>query len=104
METKTHMLEKRIADLENENKILRAAEENLLESEERFKLATQITTDLIYEWKPDCDRLIWYGDVDRLFGYSPGGFPREIGEAFNLVHPDDSDRLRNKILHTLESG
>lgn len=95
---------KKLIALEKENKRLRRAEERLLESEERFRIATLIASDIIYEWNPNKEDLTWYGDVDHFFGYPPEGFPRSISGAYQLVHPDDSLRLEKKILQALNSG
>jgi PAS domain S-box-containing protein len=64
------------------------AEEALKESEELFRLAAASVTDVVYEWNLKND-ITWYGDVDRLMGYPPGGFPRTMDAWAPLLHPDD---------------
>ncbi len=94
-------LVQKIQDLEKETKRLRQVEEKLKESRERFKVAAQIATNVIYEWDTDKDILTWYGDVDTLFGYESGGFPRKITEAVTLLHPEDHDQMQKKLLTAL---
>ncbi len=97
-------LEQKIKDLENETQRLRHVEAKLKESKKRFKMAAQIATNVIYEWDLDKDILTWYGDVDKLFGYEPGEFPRKITESIALIHPEDHDQMQEKFLAALAGG
>ena len=79
----------RTRDLQASNKRLRDAEATLSDSETRFRAAANATADLIVEASLREDRLQWFGDVDTLMGYDPGGFPRSPTGLLALVHPDD---------------
>ena len=67
-------------------------EEALRASEQRFRLATQSLSDVVYEWDLR-DRVDWYGDVDRLMGYPRGGFPRTLAGWRATLHPEDQPRV-----------
>jgi PAS domain S-box-containing protein len=73
-------------------------EKELRESEERFRVASQNTTDVIW----DCDlpqgTLEWFGDIDKMLGYGFGEFPRTLAAWEKAIHPDD----RNRVMTALE--
>jgi PAS domain S-box-containing protein len=68
-------------------------EDALRVSEERFRIAAESTTDLIWEWNTVNGTLEWFGAIDEKLGYPPGGFPRTIEAWENSIHPDDHDRV-----------
>jgi two-component system cell cycle sensor histidine kinase/response regulator CckA len=71
----------------------RRTEQALRESQERFKIAAQSTSDLIWDWDIPTDRLEWFGPIDELLAYMPGKFPRTIEAWEKIIHPDDHDRV-----------
>ena len=68
------------------------AEEKLQESEELFRLTAENLTDVIFDWDIK-ENIDWYGDIDGITGYPPGGFPRTLEAWAVIVHPDDKDRV-----------
>ncbi len=62
-------------------------------SEERFRLAAQAVSDLVYEWDMVSDDLRWFGDIDAALGYAPGEFPRTLAGWMAAIHPEDQERL-----------
>jgi diguanylate cyclase (GGDEF)-like protein/PAS domain S-box-containing protein len=74
----------------------RNAERALRESEERFRVAAQISSDLVYEWN------IETGDVLFLHG-SSRGLPSTREAWEKLVHPEDRDRVLGSMRRTLET-
>jgi PAS domain S-box-containing protein len=79
------------------------AEEELQDSEKRFKLAAESSTDLIYEWDIK-ERIDWFGKIDELLGYSPSEFPRTVEAWMNSVHPEDRDRVVAAVKNHLEKN
>jgi PAS domain S-box-containing protein len=69
------------------------AEEALRESEERFRIAAESASDLIWEWDILNGKLEWFGAIDALLGYAPGEFPRTLEAWERIIHPDDHDRV-----------
>ncbi|MBN2525421.1 MAG: response regulator [Deltaproteobacteria bacterium] len=57
--------------------------------EYRFKLAGQITRDLLYEWDAQRDTVTWFGNIDAILGLSLGERPGNIREWRNFVHNED---------------
>jgi PAS domain S-box-containing protein len=72
-------------------------EEALRESEVRFQHIASVTTDLIYEWHIDDDRLIWHGGFEKFLGYQPGEIPYTIEGWASLIHPEDAVRLSDAV-------
>ena len=68
------------------------AEAALVISEERFRIATDSLTDVVYDWDIK-EKVDWYGDIDGIMGYPPGGFPRTIKGWAATIHPEDKDRV-----------
>lgn len=66
-------------------------------SEERFRLASDAASDLIYEWDLSSDRLEWFGNFDAVLGYEPDEFPRTLEAWSARIHPQDRSRLAESI-------
>jgi len=72
------------------------AEEGLLESEERFRVAAETANDLIYEW--DLKQSVeWFGKIDEILGYAPGEFPKTLDGWAAALHPEDSERVMAEV-------
>ncbi len=67
--------------------------EVLRESEERFRIAAESASDLIYEWDIETDIVLWFGHVDEHLEYEKGGFPRTRAAWNSILHPIDRDRV-----------
>ena len=80
-----------ISDFERELAELRAHQASLRESEDRFRILTELVTDCCWaRWGPldGTTERVWVNDAfERLTGYSPEEFD-QIGRE-GLVHPDD---------------
>jgi PAS domain S-box-containing protein len=75
----------------------------LRQSEERFRLVAEATSDLIYEWDITTNRLDWFGDIDSALGFESGEFPRTIEAWADRIHPDDRAGLANYMKCLRES-
>lgn len=67
--------------------------EVLRQSEERFRIAAESASDLIYEWNIETGIVLWFGHVDQHLEYEKGGFPRTRAAWNNILHPIDRDRV-----------
>jgi len=68
------------------------AEEAIRTSEERFRIAAENLTDVIYDWNLR-EKVDWHGDIDGILGYAAGEFPRTIEAWAATLHPEDQDRV-----------
>ena len=67
-------------------------------SEERFRLAASIASDLCYEWDVQTDSLHWWlGNLGEALGYEPGEIEETIEGWTALIHPDDRARLQDMV-------
>jgi diguanylate cyclase (GGDEF)-like protein/PAS domain S-box-containing protein len=80
------------------------AEEALRSSEERFRRAALMSTDLIHECDRTNDRMAWFGDVDRILGYGSGEFPRTVEAWQKAIHPEDQPRVLASVIRHWETG
>jgi len=75
----------------------RKAEQQLKESEEKYKMLAGVTSDYIYEWDIKTDRLEWFGGFDEALGYKKDEIPRTIEGWVSKIHPDDQKKMKNSV-------
>lgn len=79
------------------------AVEALRESDERFRLVAQATSDVVWDWDPVNDVLWWSDDLQSQFGYT-----REEARAADFwrsnIHPDDRERVTRGFYAGLSAG
>lgn len=69
------------------------AMEALAKSEEKYRLAALTASDLISEWSPATDDLVWFGNIDAVIGSAPENRPTTMEAWLSLIHPDDKKRI-----------
>jgi PAS domain S-box-containing protein len=67
------------------------AEQELVRSNERFKLATRATSDAIYDWDMLHEALHWGEGLQTLFGHQEQDVTMDNWE--DLIHPDDRKQV-----------
>ena len=80
------------------------AKEALQRSEERFRIAAELASDLIYEWNVRDKRMEWFGTVAERLGYEPGEFLRTVEFWEQSLHPSDRDRVIATVERHLVAG
>jgi len=78
------------------------AEEDLKRSNERFRLASQATSDAIYDYHLETGEVDWGEGLQNLFGFSPREVSISVWEQ--LIHPDDRKRIKNSIRSALKNA
>lgn len=76
------------------------AETALRESEERFRVAAQISTDLIYEWDLVTGSVLFLHESEET---RPDEVPRSRHAWEKMLHPEDRDRVLAAVRRTLET-
>ncbi len=76
----------------------------LLNSEAKFRVIAESTSDLIWEADVNNGTLEWYGEIDEILKYDPGEFPRTISANIENIHLDDRERVRKLIQHSIDTG
>jgi diguanylate cyclase (GGDEF)-like protein/PAS domain S-box-containing protein len=80
------------------------AEEALRKSNERFNLAVRATNDVIWDWDIATDELWWNDNLTKAFGYRRDDLDRTRKSWYDLIHPEDRDRVVNDLHRLLELG
>ena len=93
-------LERRVEQRTGE---LMARTGQLLESEERFRLAMAATNDGLWDWDLPTGRVNYSPGYARMLGYQPEELRPHFDTWLNLMHPEDRDatlaRQQNRLNH-----
>ena len=81
---------------------MQRAEEALRQSEERFRLATEAVSGMIWDWSVGADRVERSHGLFDLVGYLPGEVESRLGWWQRQIHPEDVDRVRGEILSAVD--
>jgi diguanylate cyclase (GGDEF)-like protein/PAS domain S-box-containing protein len=76
----------------------------LLESEERFRRAALLSSDLIHECDRQSNRIEWFGDIDGILGYAQRELPRTFDGWQKVIHPEDQARVAAAVAAHFETG
>ncbi len=79
-------------------------EEALRTSEERFRIAANITNDIIFERDFRTGVLRFRSDVSAYLGYGPEELPRTMYDFAELIHPDDLSKLLEAVQQNFRTG
>ena len=80
------------------------SKEALRKSEERFRIAAELASDLIYEWDIRDSRMEWFGNVAERLGYEPGEFLPTVEFWEQSLHHSDHNRMIAAIERHLMAG
>jgi PAS domain S-box-containing protein len=81
------------------------AEKFCRKSEEKYRLATEQTGQLVYDYETESDKIEWAGAIPQLTGYSPEEFRRvNLEEWIEYVHPEDRERVWREHEKCMKSG
>jgi PAS domain S-box-containing protein len=73
---------------------LKAAQDSLRESEERFRTIADFTYDWEYWLRPDLHPRYVSPSCERVTGYSPQAFMEDPDLIHKIIHPADQDKFR----------
>jgi PAS domain S-box-containing protein len=80
------------------------AEEALRQSEERYRLVTRATYEIIWDNDPATGEQVWDGAIEAMFGYSPDEIGDQASWWEERLHPDDRERVMSVVNTALEEG
>lgn len=75
-------------------------QEALRESEERLSLALRSAQAGMWQWFKMDDRMFWSDETFRMLGYEPGQCIPSPEAWYQVVHPDDRDKMAQIIQQT----
>ncbi len=74
------------------------AEKKLREEEEKYKIATEQTGQMIYEYHVGTGEIKWFGAIEEVVGYSPEEFKSfDLNKWVDNIHQDDRESLRELL-------
>ncbi|TVR01389.1 MAG: PAS domain S-box protein [Desulfovibrionales bacterium] len=79
------------------------AEEALQESEERFRLSMEATSDGIWDWDIQTDHVYYSPGYVRMLGYELAEVPRHVRAWTDLIHPDDKQAAFKANMDCIEN-
>jgi PAS domain S-box-containing protein len=80
------------------------AVEALRESEERFRMAQQAARVGTWEWNVRTGESVWSDMIWSLLGLKVGDGPSTIDRFLEIIHPDDRERVWQKVSKVLANG
>jgi PAS domain S-box-containing protein len=80
------------------------AEEKLRHSGQVFKAAASIASDVMYELDLETLEMQWFGDIDKMLGYEPSGFPRNLEGNNAHIHRDDRQKVFDAVNRSVRDG
>lgn len=80
------------------------AEEALRSSEERYRLASRATNDVIWDWSFEDQLATWAGAHKKVLGYPELNGHTDLNFWLDRIHPDDLPRVIASQSRALEAG
>jgi PAS domain S-box-containing protein len=70
------------------------------------KLRTAVTAARVglWSWDPEADKTSWETTTCEIFGVTPETIPKNQDEYIALIHPEDRERSRERVVQGLASG
>ncbi|RNI29126.1 chemotaxis protein CheB [Rufibacter latericius] len=78
--------------------------QELSESQERFKLVSRATNDVVWDWNLISNELWWSDTMKTILGYDPEEMGKGIDAWFNKIHPDDKQRVIKGVNEAINTG
>ena len=80
------------------------AQNEVLESHQRFQSVAAATNDTIWDWNLETDSYTWHEGFTNLYGSSVADSDGTIGVWIRQIHPDDRERVVQGIYAAVENG
>ncbi|WP_189003121.1 GGDEF domain-containing protein [Deinococcus roseus] len=78
------------------------AEKDLRESYERFEIVSKVTSDVMWDWDLQTDRLWWNENYSVVFGH--GAAPDHIDQWDDHIHPDERAEVGRSLRFVIAGG
>lgn len=73
------------------------ARQKLADSNRRYELASQATSDAVWDWDVNTNELLWSPGFKAVFGHDPNPDNNEIDFWEKLIHPKDREAVVNGL-------
>jgi two-component system CheB/CheR fusion protein len=71
---------------------------------ERFQYASMATQDIVWDWNLLDDTIWWSDTFQTAFGYTVESVKETIDSWYDLIHPEDRDRVVSSVHQVINSG
>jgi PAS domain S-box-containing protein len=78
--------------------------DDLRNSEERFRIAAECASDLVYDWDLLKEHVDYFGELFERICRTGGTLAQTRAEYWESIHPDDRERIRKAFQNHLETG
>ncbi|ROQ01150.1 PAS domain S-box-containing protein [Stella humosa] len=78
------------------------SEESIRISDERFRLLSKVTNDVVWDWNLETGSNWWNDNVKVLFGYEPDDIEPGLESWTGRIHPEDRGRVIDRLNATLQ--
>ncbi len=75
----------------------RRAEDELRETEERYRLAALATNDAVWDWHFDTNHVLWNDALQERYGHDPAVIEPSGDWWIAQIHPEDRERIDHGI-------
>ena len=89
---------------EDVQKTLAELSRELQESKARLEEAQHVAHVGHWEWDLETDVVVWSDETYRIFGLSPQERPMDLATVRSMVHPEDRERLYQRVDQDLVAG
>ncbi|MBD3345152.1 MAG: PAS domain S-box protein [Chitinivibrionales bacterium] len=79
-------------------------EEALRRSEERYRLAQQLSRIGTWEWNIITSEVFWSDETLAMWGLKPEDFHGSVDDVLERIHPDDVEQWRKNVRACVEKG
>jgi PAS domain S-box-containing protein len=76
---------------------LKEANARLASSESRYRLASEVASDVVWDWDLTTRAVTWTGEVKALFGFTPEQLGPTVDGWFQRIHPEDRERVAQGV-------
>ncbi|HEX2188924.1 MAG TPA: PAS domain-containing protein [Longimicrobiaceae bacterium] len=80
------------------------AQAALREEEERYRLVTRATNDIIWDWDLGTGEILWNEALGRVMGYAATPLRTPVEWWYEQVHPDDRERVVGGIRAVIDGS
>lgn len=78
--------------------------QELAASEERFRLVSTATNDVVWDWNLVSNEVWWSESIEKMLGYSVEEMQGGVNAWFEKIHPDDREAITQSVNKAINFG
>ena len=71
---------------------------------EKLKIILNVGEDGYWDWDLDKNNIFFNNRYFQMLGYKPGELPMKVDTWVNLLHPDDREKLAEKLIEKVHNA